>query len=334
MSKVIITYRKNPMYSEHNAPEQPRLFAELDLREFGVETRVKNLAIYYKSLQKPVGPVRVVYSARMAGLSFEAGNLTRLKQIIDDTLKALIRFERLPEYFFRVGENAYPIYHLSGQLLTRYPGGLVFSETSIARLRVTIADHFKNLGRIQNRRELGLLYLSSYDLQLYEPQCVIRIPDASHPDIPVFPDPNEGSLRLVAPVNSVSLTEAYSAGDGVFTIHKTVEKYLIDHKLLDDSNETTIRKLKAGIWEKIEKGLTPYSQVISYKRDLGAGETRIIQPIYSLDDNLVTSRINRLGGVVLTFALSTEALQKRVGADLSSYGAINSPDLVVTEPIA
>jgi len=276
----------------------------------------------------------VVYTTRLAGLSFETGNLTRLKQAIDDTLKSLIYFERLPEYFFRVGDNAYPIYHLPGQLLTRYPGGLVFSDTSIARLKVAIADHFKNLGRIKNRREVGLLYLSPYDLQLYEPQCVIRIPSESHPDIPVFPDPNEGPLRLVAPVNSISLTEDYAEGDGVFAIHKAVEKYLIDHKLLADSNETTIRKLKAGNWGKIEKRLTPHSQVITYKRDMGTGETLITQPIYSLDDNLVTSRVNRLGGVVLTFAASTDVLQKRVGTDLSSYGAIKSPDLVATEATA
>ena len=333
MSKVIITYRKNPLYSDVKAAEQPRLFGELDLRELGVETRAK-LAIHSRWLDKPIGAVRVVYTTRLAGLSFETGNLTRLKQAIDDTLKSLIYFERLPEYFFRVVGNAYPIYHLPGQLLTRYPGGLVFSDTSIARLRVAIADHFKNLGRIKNRREVGLLYLSPYDLQLYEPQCVIRIPSESHPDIPVFPDPNEGPLRLVAPVNSISLTEAYSGGDGVFAIHKAVEKYLIDHKLLADSNETTIRKLKAGNWEKIEKRLTPYSQVITYKRDLGAGETRITQPIYSLDNNLVTPRVNRLGGVVLTFAPSTEILQKRVGSDLSSYGAIESPDLVAAEPTA
>ena len=334
MSKVATTYRKNPLYSEHKATEQPRLFAQLDLREFGVETQVKNLAIYYKRLDKPVGPIRVVYTTNLAGLSFEAGNLTRLKQAIDDTLKALIRFERLPEFFFSVGENAYPIYHLPGQFLTRYPGGLVFSDASIAQLRVAIADHFKSLERIRNRREMGLLYLSPYDLQLYAPQCVVRIPGESHPDIPVFPDPIEDQFRLVAPVNSISLSEVYAEGIGVFAIHQTVEKYLIDHNLLADSNETTIRKLKARSWEKIEKGLTPYSQVITYKRDLGAGEISIIQPIYSLGDNLVTSRVNRLGGVVLTFATSTEVLQKRVGADLSSYGAITSPDLVATAPIA
>ena len=334
MSKVAITYRKNPLYSEHNATEQPRLFAQLDLREFGVDTQVRNLAIYYKRLEKPVGPIRVVYTTNLAGLSFEAGNLTRLKQIIDDTLKALIRFERLPEYFFSVGENAYPIYHLPGQLLTRYPGGLVFSDTSIARLRVAIADHFKSLGRIRNRHEMGLLYLSPYDLQLYEPQCVVRIPDESQPDIPVFPDPNEGQLRLVAPVNSISLNEAYDEGRGVFAIHKAVEKYLIDHNQLAATDETTVRKLKAGNWEKIQKELTPFSQVITYKRDLGKGETPITQPIYSVDDKLVTPRVNRLGGVVLTFATSTEVLQKRVGADLSSYGAIDSPDLVAIAPMA
>jgi hypothetical protein len=329
MTTVTITYRKNPQYSE-NTLEQPRLFAELDLSGFGIDKKIENLAIYYRQLEKPVGAVRVVYTTYVAGLKLETGNLTRLKQAIDDTLKALIRFERLPEYVFLVGENAYPIYHLPGQLLTRYPGGLVFSANNIASLRVQLADHFKSLGRIRNRHEMGLLHLSPYDFQLYEPHCVVRIPGEENPDIPVFPDPNEGSLRLIAPVNSISLSEPFDSGAGILAIHKAVEKYLIEHNQLSDTNETTIRKLKAGDWEKIQNRLTPYSHVITYDRNTDQGPKKITQPVFAVDDSLITARINRLGGVVLFFAATLEHLQQRVGEDLSSYGAVPSPDMVST----
>jgi hypothetical protein len=328
MTTVTITYRKNPLYIENDSATEPRLFAELDLNGFGVETKVKNLAIYYRKLEKPVGAVRVVYTTYIAGLPLETGNLTRLKQAIDDTIKALIRFNRLPEYVFQVGDNAYPIYHLPGQLLTRYPGGLVFSSDSIARLRVQLADHFKGLGRIRNRREMGLLYLSPFDLKLYAPYCVVRIPGEENPDIPVFPNPNESSLRLIAPVNSISLSEAFASGTGVLSIHKAVEQYLIEHNQLTDTNETTIRKLKADDWEKITTHLTPQMHTIAYSRKTDEGLKKIYQPVYAAGDSLITARINRLGGAVLFFATNLDHLQKRVGDDLSSYGAVPSPEAV------
>jgi hypothetical protein len=328
MTTVTITYRKNPLYTDQNTATEPRLFAELDLSGFGVETKVKNLAIYYRQLEKPVGAVRVVYTTYIAGLPLETGNLTRLKQAIDDTLKALIRFNRLPEYVFQVEDNAYPIYHLPGQLLTRYPNGLVFSADSIAKLRVQLADHFKGLGRIRNRHELGLLYLSPYDFKLYAPHCVVRIPGEENPDIPVFPDPNESSLRLIAPVNSISLSEAFDSGAGVLAIHKAVEKYLIEHNQLSATNETTVRKLKSSDWDNMKTHLTPQTHAITYRRETDKGLKKISQPVYAAGDSLITARINRLGGAVLFFAADLDYLQKCVGDDLASYGAVPSPDAV------
>jgi hypothetical protein len=327
MTTVTITYRKNPLYAE-GSNEQPRLYAELDLSGFGIRKKIKNLAIYYRQLDKPVGAIRVVYTTYVAGLPLETGNLTRLKQAIDNTIKALIRFDRLPEYVFQVEDKAYPIYHLPDQLLTRYPGGLIFSANNIASLRLQLADHFKSLGRLRNRRELGLLYLSDYDFRLYEPHCVVRIPGENNPDIPVFPDPNNKSLQLIAPVNSISLCESFDSGAGIISIHKSVEKYLIENNKLSDTHETTIRKLKARDWEQIQKILTPYSYVITYQRDTDHGLKKITQPVFTIDDGLVTARINRLGGAVLFFAATLDHLKKRVGDDLSSYGALSSPDMV------
>jgi hypothetical protein len=329
MTTVTITYRKNLQYTDSASQEQPRLFAELDLSGFGVEQRVENLAIYYRQLEKPVGAVRVVYTTYIAGLPLETGNLQRLKEVIDETLRALIRFERLPEYVFQVGENAWPIYHPPGQLLTRYPGGPVFSTGDIASLRVWLAEHFKSLGRIQNRREMGLLYLSPYDLQLYRPQCVVRIPGEENPDIPVFPAPNANALRLIAPVNSISLTEAFDSGNGILSIHKSVEAYLLDHKKLSNAYQTTIRKLTLKDWERLQTQLSLHDFQIRYRRDLG----EVAQPIFKQNSTFVTGRVNRLGGVVLYVSLGLDSLKQSVADDLASYGAIKSPGAVKLLPL-
>ena len=326
MSKVIITYRKNPLYSEHHATEQPRLFAELDLRELGVETQVKNLAIFYKKLDKPVGPIRVVYTTYLAGLPLEAGNLNRLEEAIDGTLKMLIRSGKLPEYLFQVDANAYPIYHLRGELLTRYPGGPVFNTKDIASLKAWLADHFKSIGRIANRRDLGLLYLSPFDLGVYAPHCVIRTPDENDPDIPVFPAPFEKGFHLIAPVNSISLKVSFDNHKGVLAIHQEVENYLLERKRLSGRYATTIRKLPSAHWEKLQLTLTPYPRQLTFFRDMGQGMQRHHLPVYTEGDSYITGRVNRLGGTVIFFATDLRKLQRCVGEDLASYDAIDHPD--------
>ena len=326
MSKVLITYRKNPLYSEQNCAEQPRLFAELDLHELGIETRVKNLAIYYKKLEKPVGPIRVVYTTYLAGLPLETGNLNRLEDAIDGTLKTLIRFGHLPEYLFQVDDNAYPIYHLGSELLTRYPGGPVFNTKDIASLKAWLADHFKSIGRIANRRDLGLLYLSPFDLGLYAPHCVIRTPDEEDPDIPVFPDPYETGFHLIAPVNSISLKVPFDNHKGILAIHQEVENYLLERKRLPRKYATTIRKLSSAYWEKLQLALTPYSRQLTFFRDMGLGMRRQILPVYKEGETYITGRVNRLGGTVIFFATDLRKLQRCVGEDLASYDAIDHPD--------
>ena len=332
MNKVIVTYRKNPLYSERHTSEQPRLFAKLDLHELGVETQIKNLTIYYKKLEKPVGPIRVVYTTFLAGLALEAGNLNRLEEAIDSTLKTLIRFGKLPEYLFQVDENAYPIYHLSGELLTRYPGGPVFETKDIASLKAWLADHFKSIGRITNRRDLGLLYLSPFDLGLYAPHCVIRTPDIDDPDIPVFPAPFEQGFHLIAPVNSISLKVPFDNHKGVLAIHQEVESYLLERKRLSRRYATTIRKLPSAYWEKLQRTLTPHPSQLTFYRDLGQGMQRHSLPVYQQGDGYLTGRVNRLGGTVIFFATDLNNLQRCVGEDLASYEAIGHPDDVKITP--
>ena len=176
---------------------------------------------------------------------------------------------------------------------------------------------------------MGLLHISPYDLQLYRPQCVVRIPGEENPDIPVFPDPHEGILRLIAPVNSISLTEPFDSGRGILSIHQSVEEYLIEHKKLSKSHKTTIRKLTVKDWEALQKQLPSHPYQIMYKRDLGT----ITQRVFKSNGSFLTGRTNRLGGVVLFTSHNLNGLKESVGEDLYSYRAIDSPSAVQLLPI-
>ena len=331
MNAGIVTYRKNPLYTEHDSNEQPQLFAELDLTSMGVEDKIRNLPIYYQMLSKPVGPVRVIYTTNIAGLNFEAGNLRRLEAIIADMVKILIRFERLPEYVFQIVDNAWPIYQLHDELVTRYPGGPVFSAADIGSLRVWLAEHFKELGRIQHRREMDLLYLSPFDLQLYAPLFVLRTPGETIPDIPIFPLPSDNTLLMTAPVSQESIDMPYDHPTRVFEIQAAVGERLVQQGVLQSPLESTIRKYSLEAWETLRASLPLYGQSITYIRQRDGERFRQTLPVYQCEDLLIAGRVNRINRVVLYAAADLPELIQRVGQDLHYYGAIDDPADVKTQ---
>ena len=332
MNTGIVTYRRNPLYEEQNAHTQPQLFAELDLTRMGVDDKVRNLPIYYQMLSKPIGSIRVIYTTYIAGLMFEAGNLSRLEAVIADMAKVLIRFERLPAYVFQIEDNAWPIFQLhDDELVTRYPGGPVFSAEDIGSLRVWLAEHFKELGRIKHRREMDLLCLSPYDLQLYTPLFVLRTPGESIPDIPIFPLPGDKSLGMSAPVSRESITMPYNDPTQVFEIQAAVGERLVKQGVLHGPLDSTIRKYSLGAWEKLSASLPFYGQSLTYIRQRDGEHFRQTLPVYQYEDLLVAGRINRINRVVLYAAENLPELVQRVGADLQYYGAIDDPGSIQTQ---
>ncbi len=321
--KVLITYHKNPEYSDLAAEVEPRLFAELDLSNLGIREKVERLAIYFKKLANPVGPIWVLYHTSIAGLPIEAGNLFRLEQRIEEMIGHLARFECLPEYLFQVGENAWPIYAVNRQLITRYPGGPVFSSEDIASLRVWLADHFKSLGRIRNRREMNLLSLSPFDLKLYAPYCVLRTLDEELADIPIFPRFDQRGLRLAAPINGTSISVAYEGGLGVFKLWDAVAEELIREGRIAEASEITLRKLPGEAWEMLKGGLAPIASQFSYLREREGQTRRLYLPVYRTNHGLIASRLNRVGRAVIYQAPDLQKLHNRVGEDLHYWGHID-----------
>ncbi len=328
MAKGIITYRRNPYYRENGSGNLPRLFAELDLSDFGIDHKIKNLPVYYQRLTKPAGAIRVIYRTRIAGLEFEAGNLNKLEKMIGDTARILIRFESLPEYFFQVNNCAYPIYNLGNELLTRYPGGPVFNGDDIPGLRIWLADHFKAIGRIQHRREMGLLYLSINNLQLYAPICVMRVPGEKIPDIPVFPAPDGNTWEILAPFDGLRIKKSFDTASAILDIREQLEEILLINGLIDNRSDLMIRKLSLDTWRMIEPDLTVDPHQLVYMRKREGELTRQVLQVFRRDQILMAPRTNRIQNVVIYTGSSIEELARHTGEDLAYYGTIDHADQV------
>ncbi len=324
MARLKVTYRKNPAYAEHNADLQPKLYARLDLSGFNITGAEPEIPIYYRKPAKPMGPIRVIYRTLICGLPVETGNLTRLEERIEEFLATLVRFERLPSYFFQVQRKAYPIYQLEDQFLTRYPGGPVFSAEAIPVLRRWLADHFKRVGAIQSRKELTLLYLSPHSLSLYAPVCFFRAPGTDVDDMPLFLAETRSEAGLFTPVNSRTLNAPFENWQGLIRLHSLVGHYLQNEGLVPDPSLLTIRKLLPNAWRTLEQSLTGIQRSLTYVRSNGAGFQRMIHPIYSADEVFIAARNTSAKRVTLYAAHSLTDLQQRLASDLIGYGVINS----------
>jgi hypothetical protein len=325
MNRLQITYRPNEGYCEGDRGI-PRLFASIDLTRFGVEEKILELPIYYRKLNQPVGSLLEAYSTSVAGLFLEKGNLGSLERTLDLYLSALIHFGRLPEYAFKVGNKAWPIYRLPDQLVTRYPGNPVLGGSTVGELRVALADYFKITGLIRNRKELDILILSRHDLQLYPPVCAFRGDKIA--DIPAFPIVNGQVTALSAPVNTSSIDVSSHNGLGILDLYEAVGEYLIQRKKLDRPTDLTVRKLSSRTWQSLRAVIEPYDRALAYYDDKDGRLVRRVIPVFANGKHLVASRTNRLTRTALYLAPDIWHLQGQLGQELYSRGKLSSPDYV------
>ncbi|MCB0242271.1 MAG: hypothetical protein KDI12_02605, partial [Anaerolineae bacterium] len=252
MSRFPISYRDNPNYDAGGA-DAPRLLASIDLSPYGIDGRVTDLPVHVQTAD--AGAAQDFYTAWIAGLPLENGSLDGLSGLVDVFMKALARQERLPRYMFHVGDRAWPIYQLQGELIARYPGGPVFAAPSVAELWIALANHFKHIGRIASRRDLEISFFSQADLQIYAPDFSLRFPTAD--DIPVFAFTNGHGPEVMAPVGSQTLRLPIQQGSEVLTMYRLVGDLLVQGGRLKSMYDMSIRKLATARWDEVRAFLRP-----------------------------------------------------------------------------
>jgi len=329
MSALSITYRKNPSHAEGISAE-PHLFAAIDLGVYGIDAEITDVPIYYRSLDEPIGAISEAYSTRVAGLSLERGTLKGLESVLTKYLLALIRFGRFPEYVFHVGDSAWPIYYLPPQIVTRYPGGPIFSAPSIAELRVSLATHLLNLGYIDKPDELGILYLSPSDLQLYPPECVLRAPKTA--DIPVYPTERGNGRQLLIPGDSHTIAVSGNGSAEILALYQEVSKYLVKRGRLADRYEMTVRKLGTSAWVRMRETLDPLDMALVYDAEFEGETIHRRVPVFTDGDSLIAARATRRVHTALYFGSDIESLQLRLGKELYHRGITNRFDDVRVAP--
>jgi hypothetical protein len=324
MTRATFTYR--------DSSDEPHLLATIDLAGHGALDRIEALPIYRRDETTADGRPSAVYRALVAGITLERGSLAEMETSIDHYLGLLVHYGRLPEYFFQLGDRAWPIYRLEDRLTARFPGSRAFSAPTIGELRNELADHFKKVGLIDYRKELTVLFLSRYDCQPDAPLCTLRAPSMA--ETPVFGD-REAVVHLVAPLNGRPVVTELADGAGLLELPARVGATLVGQGRLRDADDVGVRKLSPAGWAAAARHLHPYSCGFTYTdRSDGRRERRAI-PIY-VDEargKLIAARTNRMGRVSLHFAADVPHLQFKVGEELTEIGKISVPTYVTVNGI-
>ena len=323
MNRLQLTYHSNETYLDGDR-RTPRFYASLDLSGYDVEERIDRLPIYYNELDEPAGTVKGKYNTCIAGLDLEKGDLGSLESTLDLYMGALIHFGRLPEYLFRVDDKAWPIYQLPDQLVTRYPGDPVLGASTIGQLRAALADYFKRMGLIRNRKNLGILKLSRHDLQLYSPVCFFRAEGIV--DIPVFPIEKGQEVILNAPVNSTSIDFSFDNGQGILKLHEAVAEYLIARGKLNRAAELTVRKLSEPTWQVLQSTVRRDHRAFTYNYQVDDQTVNRTLPVFVNGKYMLVGRTNHLNRTTMYLAPDIGQLQDQLGQELYSQGYLASPE--------
>ncbi|HLF89433.1 MAG TPA: hypothetical protein VI451_10835, partial [Anaerolineales bacterium] len=194
----------------------------------------------------------------------------------------------------------------------------------IPELRRWLRDHFLENGRITDRKDLNLLYFSSYDLKLYAPSFTFRTPKRDMDDIAVFPAHSSDGVALIAPLNGITFSAPLEAGLGIVGLQKIVGSHLIRQGHLNSIYDMTIRKLDPALWELFRDYLSPHSSKLTYFRRTDDKLHRYGLDVFSRDGILYTARLNRLDRTTIYAAPTIQALKDKIGEDLVRYGAVNT----------
>ena len=129
MTRATFSYIDNPRWTETG--REPELVAVIDLAGHGTMEKIEALPIYRRVTRQPDGREAQVYATLVAGIPLERNTLSELETSVDHYLGLLVHYGRLPEYFFQLGDRAWPIYRLEDNLTARFPGSRTFSAPTI-----------------------------------------------------------------------------------------------------------------------------------------------------------------------------------------------------------
>lgn len=328
-----VKLKRNPAWVE-GIEGVPRYFFEIDLGSMARERRRALVPVYWRPARSIHVLLKEIYSADIAGIGIEKGNLQALAQSVKDALLSLVRANSLPCYFLSwpSGGAMVPSYRQDKALHVRL-GEVQFKASNIGQLRTRLAEYLIRTRKIKQPDELMVYLLSPGDLQIRPPDSVLFYPEASEIWLPVFYQEGERGKVLAVDLGALAdgLPELEAAQD-IFQLRQQVAESLFSAGKINDRLELRIGCIGAETWRGWQRLLVAKSLVLTYYADQARGLGGKVQiPIYANENEYIAAHKEGSDRYALCFGRDEQDLRRRVAEELTRSGIIPSADWLTIE---
>ena len=203
-----------------------------------------------------------MYNLEICGFRVETGNPQDIPFVAERLLAGLINMARLPSYVFisRRAGGIYPVYTVDSEVFATTPGGPVFRQVELAKVREYLGDYLHEVGILGEKGLSDKLHVRGVNMKtlgLRRPVFYLkkRVPGQVDFWAPVF---ESGDGTHIYTYAADARREApIKAGGEVLALRSLVAGVLLADNRLKDLYDLRPDRLFPAYWQRLQTALEP-----------------------------------------------------------------------------
>jgi hypothetical protein len=267
--------------------QSPEYLIDVDLSQVVVRPAHVTIGVRRCLLTDPGVVLGRSHTADVAGFRVASGNIYHVEQMVRRLLAAMINYGRLPDYVFiaRRSERIYPVYTMGDEVIVTTPGGPVFRDVELAKVREHLAEYMYTTGELGEAGKSDKLHVrgvSRSTLTLLRPIFYLkkRLPGQAEFWAPVFEA--EDGQSVYAYVASAKREVPIQDGLEVLILHNMCADALIADGRLEHTYDLRIDRLMPEYWARVRARLHPEPCELTFTGKRASSSNQPI-PIFRYD---------------------------------------------------
>lgn len=238
---------RNLEYPEHGSTKIPKYFFEIDLTPIIPRAGASRIPVYWRPNPSPHPMLKEIYSAEIAGITIEKGNLFSLKDSIPDVIQSIIDFGTLPYYYLIFPGGRIPVYHCDdNKFHIKMRGGPEFSGENVSVISKKFSDYLIDTHLIRRMSEVDIALLYWKEMRLYPSAFILTY--GENVWVPIFYR-EDGDIKLNYDVVGTP-SKIYPLTDA-FKLRREIGEELSKLRIIPTPYD--LRMENVSVWKNIEK---------------------------------------------------------------------------------
>jgi hypothetical protein len=317
---------RNPLRDALADGAAPSYFYVLDLGGLHGLGEVR-VPIYRQPSPRPDILRKEIYSAEVASLKLEAGNLTALEGMIAEAAGSLLGARYLPRFWFTLPDGgSVPVFARNGHCEARVPGGPLMVAENIGGLRERLREYLARFDGAAAPGEVSVLALA-HDLRYVRPIAALVAYGVWFPVLQV-------GETLVVERNGhrVVFPHRGDVAAGLLDLRREIAAELVAGGIIGSPGELRLEAADGETAAHLREALGPPCGHMSHLRSTGQGLARVALPVFRLNGEFICASGKEPPS--FSFGGDEHELREQMIAELERNGGLFNRDAFRFEPEA